>query len=110
MGRLEPYLWNLRLFLALFALLALVIGPVAPAMAVPVVAEHCGSMAAHHDGPNNDVTGERQCCASAMPSLPDQVAEVAEPVRMAPETPVGVVPVLVLIARPQIELRPPRTA
>jgi hypothetical protein len=97
-------------FFALFALLALVIGPVAPAIAVPVVAEHCASMSAHHDGSKSDSASAHQCCISAMPSLPDRVAEVSRPLAMTPDEPVAVVPTLLLAQRPHIELRPPRTA
>ena len=97
------------MFLALFALLALVIGPVAPAMAMPVVAGHCASMDSHHQAPANDATAH-QCCASAMPSLPDRVAEVRQPVLLAPQMPVAAVPTMALLARLIIELRPPRTA
>ena len=104
-----PYFRVVRKFLALFALLALVIGPVAPAKAVPVVAEHCASMDKHHQVPANDGTAH-QCCASAMPSLPDRVAEVRQPVLLAPQMPSAAVPTMALLARPIIELRPPRTA
>ena len=100
----------MRIFLALFALLALVIGPIAPAIAMPVVAEHCASMAAHHGSPKSDAASQHQCCASAMPSLPDRVAEVAQPLLLAPQPPVAAVPTMALVARPIIDLRPPRTA
>ena len=104
-----PYFRVVRMFLALFALLALVIGPVAPAMAVPVVTEHCASMDKHHQAPANDGTAH-QCCASAMPSLPDRVAEVRQPMAMAPDVPVPFVSTLLLATSPIIELRPPRSA
>lgn len=97
------------MFLALFALLALVIGPIGPAMAVPVVAEHCASMDQHHQVPANDAIAH-QCCTSAMPSLPDQVAEVRHPMAMAPDAPVSLVSTLLLATSPIIELRPPRSA
>ena len=105
-----PYFGSMRIFLALFVLLALVIGPVAPAMAVPVAAEHCTSMGSHHESPASGVLGEHQCCASAMPSLPDRVAEVRQPFALLPAMPSAVVPTLALTARLHIELRPPRTA
>ena len=100
----------MKRILALFALLALVIGPVAPAMAVPVVAEHCASMSAHHDRSKSDAASAHQCCVSAMPALPDRVAEVGRPLAMTPDEPVAVVPTFLLAQRPHIELRPPRTA
>jgi len=99
-----------RLFLALFALIALVIGPLAPAMAVPVASEHCASMGTHHGSPTSDAAAGHQCCASAMPSLPDRVAEVVQRIPLAPQLPVAAVPTMSLTARPIIELRPPRTA
>ena len=99
----------MRFFLALFALVALVIGPLAPVMAVPVVSKHCASMGTHHGSPTRDAAAGHQCCASAMPSLPDRVAEV-QPIPLAPQLPVAAVPTMSLTARLLIELRPPRTA
>ncbi|MEO6247194.1 MAG: hypothetical protein ABIO85_01240 [Sphingomicrobium sp.] len=100
----------MRLLFALFALLTLTLTPLVPAVATTLAPDHCVAMS-HHGNESSAVDASaHQCCTPAMPALPDRAAEVGLPSELAYAAPVATALTLTLSNRPQIELRPPRTA